>query len=41
MTTAPIEPTSDPDLAPDAPNPIAPGEDPGVSEPPEPQPTES
>lgn len=33
MTTAPFEPASDPDLTPDAPNPVAPGEEPD----PEPQ----
>lgn len=28
MTTAPIEPASDPDLSPDAPHPVAPGAEP-------------
>ena len=44
MTTAPFEPGSDPSITgPDAPDPVAPGEQPGgdPGTPPEPRPTES
>jgi len=37
MTTAPLEPASDPDLSPDAPNPVAPGEFPEPDTEPDPE----
>jgi hypothetical protein len=40
MTTAPFEPAADPDLSPDAPDPVAPGE-PGPDGDPQSEPEES